>query len=131
MRAATALRLGVGGALLAAPGPALALAGGPDRHDDRVRMLSRVLGGRLVVQGVADAALRGRSRRLDMTVELGHAASMLPVVALSARHRRTAWVSAALATGLLLADLYAGRHGGRRTRGRAWHEADRRGPSSS
>jgi NAD(P)-dependent dehydrogenase (short-subunit alcohol dehydrogenase family) len=127
MMTATALRLGLGSALLAAPGPALVLAGGPDRHDDRVRRLSRVLGGRLVLQGVADAVLDGRSRRLDMTVELGHAASMLPVVALSPRHRRTASVSAALATGLLLVDLYAGRRGGPPKRRRAPLEADRRG----
>jgi hypothetical protein len=44
-----------------------------------------------------------------MVVALGHAASMAPVVALSPRHRRTAAVSAALATGLLLLDLAEGR----------------------
>lgn len=125
MSAATVGRLGLGSALLAAPGPALALAGGPDRHDDRVRMVSRVLGGRLVLQAAADVVLRGRLRRLGMAVELGHAASMLPVAALSARHRRTASVSALLATGLLLLDVYAGRRPGARRR--TAHEADRRG----
>jgi hypothetical protein len=108
MRAATVVRLGVGSALLAAPGPALALAGGPDRHDDRVRVASRVLGGRLVLQAVIDVVRPGRPRPLDMAVELGHATSMVPVIALSPRHRRTASVSAALATGLLLLDAYAG-----------------------
>jgi hypothetical protein len=58
-----------------------------------------------VLQAVTDVVRRGRSGRLGMVVELGHAASMAPVVALSPRHRRTAAVSAALATGLLLLDL--------------------------
>jgi hypothetical protein len=113
MRTATIGRLGVGSALLSAPGAVLALAGGPDRDDERARIVSRVLGGRLVLQGVTDVVLRGRFRRLGMAVELGHASSMVPVVVLSPRHRRTASVSAALATGLLLLDVYAGRHSGR------------------
>jgi hypothetical protein len=104
MRTATVVRLGVGSALLAAPGPALALADGPDRHDDLVLTVVRVLGGRLVLQAVTDVILRGRSRRLGMAVELAHAASMAAVVAHSPRHRRTASVSAALATGLALMD---------------------------
>jgi fatty-acid peroxygenase len=93
-----------GSALLAAPGRVLALAGGPDRRDDRVRMVSQVLGARLLLQGIADVVLGRRMRRLDLSVELAHAASMLPVVALSARHRRTASASAALATGLLFTE---------------------------
>jgi hypothetical protein len=109
MRTASVVRLGVGSALLASPGPALDLAGGPDRHDDLVRTMARLLGGRLVLQAVTDVVRRGRSRRLGMIAELGHAASMAPVVALSPRHRRTASVSAALATGLLLLDLAEGR----------------------
>ena len=69
MRTASVGRLGLGSALLAAPGPVLDLAGGPDRHDDRVRMVSRVLGGRLVLQAVTDVVLRGRFRRPGMAVE--------------------------------------------------------------
>jgi hypothetical protein len=127
MSTATVGRLTAGTTLLAAPGAALALAGGPDRNDDRVRTVSRVLGARLVLQAAADVVLHGRFRRMGMAVEAAHAASMLPVVALSARHRRTASVSAMLATGLLLLDAYPGRRAGPPPRRGIAHEADRRG----
>jgi hypothetical protein len=112
MRTATVVRLGVGSALLAAPGPALALADGPDRHDDLVLAVARALGGRLVLQALADVVLHGRSRRLGMAVELAHAVSMAAVVARSPRHRRSASVSAALATGLALMDAAEGPRSG-------------------
>ena len=108
MRAVTGGRLVVGGALLLAAGPALTLVGGPDRADHRVRTVARVLGGRLVLQGLGALALGPRFHRAGLLVEFAHAASMLPIVALSERHRRSAAVSLLLATGLLLADVRAG-----------------------
>ena len=108
MRAATVARLVLGGACLAAPGAVLGAVGAPDRGDRRVHVVTRVLGGRLLLQGALDGA-RGRSGRgLDVAVELTHAASMLPVAAIWPWHRRSASVSAALATGIAVLDL-AGR----------------------
>jgi hypothetical protein len=108
MRTATVVRLGVGSVLLARPGQALAMVGAPDRHDDVVPLVARVLGGRLVLQAATDVVLHGRSRRVGLAVELAHAASMAAVVAVSPRHRRTASISAALATGLALLDAAEG-----------------------
>lgn len=113
MRAATAVRILLGSLLLAGPGPVLALVAGPDRHDDDLRVASRLLGGRLVVQAAVDVLLRGRLQRLGTAVEAAHAASMVPVAVRSPRHRQTASVSAAVATALALADLSSTTHGHR------------------
>jgi len=76
-----------------------------------VHGIARVLGARLLLQAALDATsgVGGRAvRDLDPAVELTHAASMVPVAAIWPRHRRSASVSAALATGIALLDL-AGR----------------------
>ena len=105
MRAATLVRLGLGAACLAAPDLVLDAVGGPDRHDPTTRRITQVLGGRLAVQGVGDIVLGPRTRRLDVLVDLTHAASMLPAAALWPRHRRSALVSAAVATGVAVLDM--------------------------
>jgi hypothetical protein len=102
MRAATVVRLGLGGVCLAAPVEVLALVGGPDRSDPRTALVTRVLGGRLVLQGIADLAWGRRTREAGVAVELTHAASMLPVAALWPAHRRTALWSAVAATATAL-----------------------------
>jgi hypothetical protein len=111
VRAATGARLVLGTACLAAPGALLAAVGAPDSGDRRVHGIARVLGARLLLQAALDATsgVGGRAvRDLDPAVELTHAASMVPVAAIWPRHRRSASVSAALATGIALLDL-AGR----------------------
>ncbi len=105
MRAATLVRLGFGGVCLAAPFEVLGLVGGPDRSDPRTALVTRVLGGRLVLQGLADLAWGRRTGGVGVAVDLTHAASMLPVAALWPAHRRTAMVSAAGATATALLDL--------------------------
>jgi hypothetical protein len=111
MRAATLARLVLGAACLAAPEALLGAVGAPDSRDRRVHGIARVLGARLLLQAALDGvpAVGGRAvRDLDPAVELTHAASMVPVAAIWPRHRRSASVSAALATGIALLDL-AGR----------------------
>jgi hypothetical protein len=105
MTPATLVRLTVGGLLLAAPHRVLARIHAPDCDDPAVLVVARVLGARLVVQGALDVAAHGRFRRIGAAVEAAHAASMMPVVTGSPRHRRSAGTSAAVATGLALADL--------------------------
>jgi hypothetical protein len=109
MRAATVARLLLGTACVAAPGPVLDVIGGADRDDQRTRTVTRVLGGRLVLQAAADLGFGARTRRLDVAVDLSHAASMMPVAAIWPSHRRTALASAALATSIAVLDLRAPR----------------------
>jgi hypothetical protein len=78
-----------------------------------VHGIARVLGARLLLQAALDVtpgAAGPAMRDLDPAVELTHAASMVPVAAIWPRHRRSASVSAALATGIAALDLV-----GRRT----------------
>jgi hypothetical protein len=111
MRAATLARLAIGGPCLVAPARVLDVVGGPDRHDPTVRLLARLLGGRWVLQGCGDLVLGRRSRVLGGVVDLTHAASMLPVIAGWSTHRRTATVSAAVASAIALLDVRAGAAG--------------------
>jgi len=105
VRAASVVRLALGTTCVAAPAAVLGAVGGPDRTDHTTQLVTRVLGGRLVLQGVADLALGRRTRVLDVLVDLTHAASMLPAAALWREHRRSALASAAVATGIALLDL--------------------------
>lgn len=105
MRSASVVRLILGTTCLAAPRGVLTAIGGPDRTDHDTQLVTRMLGGRLVLQGVAGLALGRRTRVLDVLVDLTHAASMLPAAALWREHRRSALASAALATGIALVDL--------------------------
>jgi hypothetical protein len=109
VRSATAVRLGLGSLCLAGPRLALGIVGGPDRGDARTQLLARVIGGRLLLQAAGDLALGRRSRRIDVLVDVVHAASMLPVVVARPRHRRTALASAAIATGLAVLEAAGGR----------------------
>jgi hypothetical protein len=104
MRAATFVRLGVGGACLVSPDLVLDVVGGPDRDDPTTQLVARVLGGRLVLQGIADLTWGRRTRGVGVVVDLAHAASMLPAAARWPTHRRTALVSAAMATTTALLD---------------------------
>jgi hypothetical protein len=105
MRPATAARLLLGVPCVVVTGRVLSAVGAPDRDDRRVRRIARVLGVRLVLQAGLDLAWGRRTRGFDVAVELTHAASMLPAAVLWPAHRRTACVSAALATGIALLDL--------------------------
>jgi hypothetical protein len=105
VRAASLARLALGTTCLAVPRGMLAAIGGPDRNDHTTHLVTRVLGGRLVLQAVLDLALGRRTRVPDVLVDLTHAASMLPAAALWRDHRRSALASAALATGIAVLDL--------------------------
>jgi hypothetical protein len=105
MRLATAARLLLGLPCVVVPGRVLSAVGGPDRDDPRVRRIAQALGVRLVLQAGLDFAWGRRTHGLDVVVELTHAASMLPAAVLWPAHRRSACVSAALATGIALLDL--------------------------
>jgi hypothetical protein len=104
VRAATAARFALGGACLASPARVLDTLRAPDRHDPRTQRVTRVLGARLVVQGVADLALGAWTRRPGIAVDLAHAASMLPLAVISEHHRRSALASAACAAGIAALD---------------------------
>ena len=86
------------------PGRALDLIGGPDRDDEMTRSITRVLGGRLVIQAMIDVALGPRTRVPDVVVDVTHAMSMVVVARRRPVHRRSAMVSAALACGMALLD---------------------------
>jgi hypothetical protein len=98
-------RLVLGTVCVAVPHRVLAAVGGPDQENPRATGIARVLGTRLLLQGGLDAALGPRTRRVDMAVELAHAASMVPAAWIWPTHRRSALVSAACATGISLLDL--------------------------
>jgi hypothetical protein len=105
MRTATAARIGVGALCVVAPGRVLGAVRASDRDDRRVRRSAQVLGVRLLLQAGVDVASGRPHRDLDIVVELTHAATMLPVAMLSPAHRRSATVSAAVATGIAVLDL--------------------------
>jgi hypothetical protein len=105
LRAATAARLVLGGVCLTRPSTIVGAIGGPDDDDEVVRTVARVLGGRLVLQGLADLALGPRIRFLDIAIELTHAASMLPVAVIWPEHRRSALVSTGAASSIGLLDI--------------------------
>jgi hypothetical protein len=105
VRPATLARLGIGSVCLGAPAGLLALIGGPDRDDPRTRDVVRVLGARMVGQAALDLAVGPRTRRVDLAVELLHAASMVPLALWSHTHRRSATVSALTASGIAVLDL--------------------------
>ena len=105
MSSAIVARLALGTLCLAVPHRVLAAIGGPDRDDPRAALLARALGARLLVQAGVDTALGPRTRRVDVAVELAHAASMLPVALIWPSHRRSGLVSAAFAGGIALLDL--------------------------
>jgi hypothetical protein len=96
-------RLALGGWALARPDDLLHLVGdgGPGP-----RTITRLLGGRYVVQSGAGVALPRRPPHwLDAAVDLAHAASMLGAARAVPRHRRSALASAVLAVTFAVADL--------------------------
>ena len=105
MRTATAARLVLGILCVAVPRLVLAAIGGRDWDDPRAAVIARILGARLLVQAGVDAALGPRTRRVDVAIELTHAASMLPAAMIWPTHRRSALVSAACGGGVALLDV--------------------------
>ena len=92
-------RIAYGGCLLAAPAmlPQRLLA---ERTDRTTRRVIRLLGVRHLVQGVGILALGAPARRLGIVADLIHLVSLLPIGAVSGRHRlcrADAAVEAALA----------------------------------
>jgi len=88
-RVSAALELGrmaYGGCLLAAPAllPRRLLG---ERTDTKTRRVIRVLGVRHLVQGAGILALGAPARRLGTVADLIHLVSLLPIGAISGRHR--------------------------------------------
>lgn len=104
-----AARLGLGVALAARPDLVDRLSRSRSRvaaPDELLRVLTRALGVRYAVQGLAGVvARRPWTPAADAAVDLLHAASMVLVVAADRRYRRPAAVSALVATALAAADL--------------------------
>jgi hypothetical protein len=105
VRPATTARLALGSAALAYPARLLGAVGGLDRGDAGTRVVVRVLGGRLLAQGLADLALGRRTRVPDVVIDTTHAASMVVVADRWPDHRRSALVSAAVASAIALLDV--------------------------
>lgn len=101
-RPADLVRLTAGIADLALPAAMAATELG-SRPLARDVVIFRVLGARQVVQAAVTA--RTGWGALGAAVDVAHFASMLPVVALSARWRRAAAVQACLACGFAIAGL--------------------------
>lgn len=101
MRGTGSIRLALGVLLLARPDLPARLTRTPT--DGRVRGITRVLGGRYAAQGALDLVLP-HDRRLDVAVELLHAASMLPLARRGHPHARLALLSAGVAAALAGAD---------------------------
>ncbi|MDF1601945.1 hypothetical protein [Nocardioides sp. YIM 152315] len=111
MRGATAARSIAGGVCLVMPGPVLRAIGGADAADPTVRWLARLLGARYLAQAAVGWAITGaRAARVGVAIEAAHAASMVPFVVGSHRHRRTAVVSATVAGAIALLELRTGEH---------------------
>jgi hypothetical protein len=105
MRPATLVRAALGGACLVTPGSVLNVVGGDDRDDKATRLVTQVLGARLVLQAAADLVLGARTSGVDIAVDALHAASMVPVAVLWPDHRRSAVVSATAAAATAALDL--------------------------
>ncbi|KRE63724.1 hypothetical protein [Nostocoides sp. Soil756] len=110
VRAAGALGVAWGVALLARPEPLWrAVTGsGPDEIDV---LAARALGVRQLVQGAAQAAAPTHLRGLFVTVDLLHAATMLPLAVRPGRRRRAAALSTAVALASAATTVAAGRAG--------------------
>jgi hypothetical protein len=112
MRSTDAVRTLVGVPLAVRPELPARLLGLPPSGG--LVLVTRVLGVRYAVQGLASAALtrtswRRRTLVADAVVDGSHAASMLPVAALLPHVARPALLSAALATTLAVLDGRAAR----------------------
>ncbi|WP_296606641.1 hypothetical protein [Nocardioides sp.] len=110
MRGADAVRLVLGVPAAVRPDLPARLLG--VRPSDDLVLVTRVLGVRYAVQGVATAVLtrtpyRHRTLVAGSVVDGAHAASMLPVAVLLPRVARPALVSATVATTLAVLDAHA------------------------
>ena len=104
LAAATLVRVAYGAALCCAPGPMLALAGGPGAEaSPGARTVARVLGGRHIAQAVLSAARPTPAvLALSAGTDVLHSASMMVLAALDRPRRRLA-----LADGLVAAAFAA------------------------
>ncbi|MGI8506768.1 MAG: hypothetical protein ACR2MK_08195 [Solirubrobacteraceae bacterium] len=99
-----------GAALLLAPGAAWRLAGSGD-PDPAARLLTRVLGGRELVQAIVAARHCSRfSTFAGVAVDATHASTMLAVATARPADRRPATASALAAGSFAIAGLWAGRN---------------------
>ncbi|PZS37615.1 MAG: hypothetical protein DLM62_18245 [Pseudonocardiales bacterium] len=97
------LRAGYGALLLAAPDPVIRLYTG-HRADQLTRAVTRVLGGRQLVQGILTAGTPGALvLALGAEVDLAHVASMLGLAVLDQQRRRAGLVDAAAAGAFAIA----------------------------
>jgi hypothetical protein len=88
------------------PGLPLRLGGGEDRH--AVRVATRILGARHLVEALLLSRDQGQARRMVAGIDAAHALSMVILATLSPRLRRDALLSAASATGLVALSLSDG-----------------------
>jgi hypothetical protein len=103
-----ALRLAWGTALLGAPLRCISLVpGAPAGVPDDAVTVARVLGGRHVLQGLAEIAAWPSLRRLGAAADILHAATGVALAATDRRWRSVARADAALATGFAVAGLAA------------------------
>lgn len=102
-QAARLIRGTWGALLLADPGLPLRLGGGEDSR--AVRMATRILGARHLVEALILSRDQGRARRTVAGIDGAHAASMLLLALASPRLRRDALLSAASASGLAALSL--------------------------
>ena len=105
-RVPTADRVRLGLGVVAVARPQWLLRGLRAADGTRVRRVVRVLGARHVAQAGAGVLLRRHwSPRLDVAVELVHAASTVVLVVVFPSHRRAAVASGAVALALAVMDL--------------------------
>ncbi len=98
------LRVATGLLLVARPEAFRFLAGAP--LDQRTRRVARVLGGRDLLQAVITSDRR--LVRMGAAVDALHAATMVGLAAVDARHRRPALASASVAATLAVTSLIVG-----------------------
>lgn len=108
VRVAGALGVAWGSALLAGPEPLWRAVTGSGPHETDL-LAARALGVRHVVQGLAQVAAPAHLRGLYVTVDLLHAATMLPLALRPGRRRRAGVLTTAVALAGAATTLVSGR----------------------
>ncbi|PKW27773.1 hypothetical protein [Phycicoccus duodecadis] len=108
--AAGALGVAWGVALLARPEPLWRAVTGSGPHETDV-LAARALGVRHLVQGAAQVAAPTHLRAVYVTVDLLHAATMLPLALRPGRRRRAGALTTAVALASAATTVAAGRAG--------------------
>lgn len=102
MRIIGSTRVALGAVLLARPSVVPRVT--RSRPAREVRIVTRILGARYLVQGALDLAVP-HDPRLDAAAEILHAASMMPFARRGRPHARAALTSAGLAAALAVAQM--------------------------